>query len=138
MSEAKPTFTIPDDLIKPAIEAHINGAILTALSGADKSLLIQRAIQHALSIKVDDQGKPSTYSSSRPWYEYEVERQLREGAREIIAGIVKGHAEAMKKALVTELTRKGSPLLKQFAESMVEGAVKAASNSWRVELTLKT
>lgn len=129
---AQPTFNIPNEIITPIIEAQITAAVAQAMSG--RVNILETAVNQVLTVKVDDKGSPCNYSGSKPWIDWVVGDAIRKAATEAIQQFVGQHAEQIKQALIKELQKKNSPLLRSLIDGMISGAFN--SDNLRYALTL--
>lgn len=114
---ANPTFEIPKDIINPIIQASVNEAVLRALDGPQN--LVSSAILGLLNTKVDRDGKPSSYSDSRPWIDWVIGDCVKTAARRAIEEHLEAHKDELRAQLAAQLQKKNSPLVKQLVEGMV-------------------
>lgn len=128
----QPTFSIPQDIITPIIEAQITAAVAQAMSG--RADVLHQAVNMVLTTKVDSEGKPSNYSGTKPWIDWVVGDAVRKAATAAIQQFVGQHAEQIKQALIKELQKKNSPLLKSLIDGMISGAF--SSDTLRYALTM--
>ena len=133
MPREEPTLKIPADLIEPAIEANVTAAI--ALAMGDKVDVMQKAIASVLATPVDENGRPSRYSSDRKrtWLNWCVEDAIKKATEAAVRQHVDQYREQLEETLVAELKRKNSPLAKQLVSHMMTGAMKTASYRWEFQ-----
>lgn len=119
---ADPVLTIPKDVINPIIQAHVDKAVLEALNGHNE--IVSKAILSILQMRVDSEGKISTYSSDRDrtWIDWVIGDCIKKAARAAIEDHLTKNHEQVKKFLIKELGAKNSKLARQLAEGLV-GAV---------------
>lgn len=134
MSNENPTFTIPRDVIDPIIQAQVGKAISEALGG--REALIDKAIYHVLTQKVDEKGNRDNYNSSHShtWLQWVMGECIRGAAKQAVMEVMTKHKEAISKALVEQLRNSRAPLAKQFAESLLTGL---AGDAQRLDWHLK-
>lgn len=114
------TVQIPNDVLQPIIEAKVAAAIIEALGGRQQ--LIETAVAQVLAQKVDpSSGNPDRYNSSNSptWLTWVLQDLVKKAAKGAIEQFVTEHQELIHKHLVTELTKKNSPLTKQIIASLV-------------------
>lgn len=129
-----PTLQIPKDVIEPIIQANITAAIAQALSGGQSAQLISNTITQILRMTVDSEGKPSSYSGSKPWIDWAIGSAVRSAALAAINEQVELLKDRMKAHIAAELTKKNSPLHKQLAEGLVNGVFSTESLKWRLTI----
>lgn len=131
MSETA-SVNIPKDMIEPVIKAHIQTAIVSALG--DGRALIEAAVQRILNEKVDEQGKPSTYSNARPFVDFLMRQCITTAAKEVIMEELPKHKEAIRASIKANLARRNSPLIRQFVDGMVGALTSPDRLRYRVQV----
>lgn len=116
------TLQVPNDVIDPIIRAEVTRAIIEAMG--NKGNILTTAIAGILATQVDGEGKVSSYSSDRgrSWLDWAIGNALRSAAKDAITEVMTTHKETIKAAMVVELQKKNSPLVKQLIEGMVNAA----------------
>lgn len=130
---SNPTLQIPKDVIEPIIQAEITRAIVDAMG--PKQDVMQRAIASVLNMKVDSDGKPTTYGNSAPWIDWVIGKEIRSAAQAAIQSHLAEHGETIKKQLAAELQKKNSPLVRQLIEGMVGAMTHPEALRWRLNVT---
>lgn len=129
---AQPTFSIPQDVITPIIQAQITAAVAQAMG--PQARVMEQAVAGILSTKVDERGTPGNYSSNKPWIEWAVGEAIRAAAKAAIEQFVAEQQEAIKAALVKDLSKKNSPLLKSLMDGMISGVFRADNLKYRLNI----
>jgi len=131
------TLEIPKDVLDPIINAHVTKA-LTEVFG-NGGLVLQQVVAKVLQARVDDRGEPDRYSSRNaiPYIEYLAREALKEAAKAAVKEALASHQDAMRAAIVKELSKANSPMLKSLAASLVAGVATAAAGSYQLTVTLK-
>ena len=129
---SQPTIAIPKDIIEPIIQAQITAAIASALG--PHTFVLRDAITGILSVKVDEKGSPTNYSSGKPWLDWAVGDAVRKAAREAIEQQVDTLRDSIKKQIAAELSKKNSPLVKQIAEGLAGSIFTADNLRWRLSI----
>lgn len=131
----QPTFQIPQDLIKPAIESAINSAIVENLGNSH--VLIQNAISSVLNHKVDSEGKTSNASYHTTNYlQWVTNDVIKKAIRSTLEQEMSKHQKQIEEQLRAELSKKNSPLLKTLVEGFAKGVIDAASSSYRLVVSI--
>lgn len=120
------TFTLPTDLIKPAVEAHIKKAIVEALDGG--SSLVDAFIRDILYQKVDSEGKAQGYRCETPWIDFQVRKALRDAVAKGIQEAMETRATEIKKHIEAQFRKPNSQLLKTIVEGMATGLADMSTN----------
>lgn len=129
------SLQIPRDLIDPIIEAHVSAAVLSAL--ADKQGLMQRVVAQTLSAKVDSQGRKSDYNDAKPWIQWLTEECIREAVKKALQEAVAKNEEMVRDAIVKELQKKNSPLVRQLVSGMTSAFTNPSNLNWRLNVVLE-
>jgi hypothetical protein len=126
---------INENLIKPILTAKINEAVIEALGGRD--LLIKDIIEHYMRVKVDNEGKVSTYSSdqNRTRMDYLVDQMIKDAMKDAI----KTYMDIHKDLLVKELSKffaskKGSA---EILKALSTGVIDSFQSKWTTKIDVK-
>lgn len=132
------TLNVPKDVLEPIIAAHITKAVTEAL-GINGRTLVESAVAALLTMKVDSQGNRSRYGSreDKMWLDWAIAEAAQKAAKAAIEEHFKSNESAIKKAIVKELSKAGSPLARSLAESLVTGTAKCLENSWGMNITFQ-
>lgn len=134
MSQQQPSLTIPKDIIEPIVKAHMQAALAEALG--DKSKLLEQMAAQVLNAKVDCNGRPPSYRSDEAgtFIEVTLANELREAVRTVLREELDKHKERIRAAIVAELQKKNSPIVKAMVEGLLTGVV---TNGLAYALTVK-
>ena len=135
MSDQNATLQLPKDLINAVISAEIQKSIAQALS--DQRIFVS-AVSSVLNQRVDEHGRPCTYSSAIPYVQFAVTKALQEAVKDVIGSEVSQYKELLKSMLATELGKKNSPMLKHFVEAMAAGFVETTKNSYKINVSVES
>jgi RNA-binding protein YhbY len=130
------TIEIPKNVLEPIINAHITAA-LTEVFG-DGHGLLDKIVKKVLTAHVDSRGElssPSTYT--KPTLEHMAHQAVKQAALEAMKEALDLHREAVKAAIVRELSSSKSKMLKTIAASMVDSLHNTIKGGYRVEVVLK-
>lgn len=121
MANENVSINMPQDLVKPIIEAKVAAAISEALGGSDA--IVERMVALALSKKVDSSGKVSEYSSynTHNFIEVVCANTIREAAKKAINEFVASQAPKIEAEIRKQLTVRNKDLAKAFVASLVDG-----------------
>lgn len=128
------TLQIPQDVLKPIIEARVTEALAGALGPHSK--VLEKVVAAVLSVRVNERGEKDTYgrSNSPTFLEWLLEDALKKCVRTVLEDEVMKHKEMIKAALTNEFKKKNSPIVKQLIESMA-GAITGDSLKYRLNVT---
>jgi hypothetical protein len=132
------TMTLPMDLIKPAIEAKVNAAVMEAMGERGMSVLIEKLVAEIMTRKVDDNGKvnSSSYCNTVPWLSWAVRSTVEETIKETIVKHIADHQDAIKSAIEAEMRKSKSPLVQSLVSAMASGLA-ATCSQYRVNVEFK-
>lgn len=135
-NESNATLAVPNDILKPIIEAHVAKAITDALGG--QARLIEEAVRQALNGKVDSSnGQPDRYNSnsSPTFLQWLVDKSIRDAATAAVREHLARDMEMLKASVAKEMKNQKSPLTK----SLIEGIAKSAADAgrWQIAVTVK-
>lgn len=121
------SINMPDNLIKPIIEAEIKAAIIRQLGNSEA--LIGEVVKRALNMKVDRDGKECSYGDFN-LLEMLLQRTIRNVAKEAMEEWVKEKHPQIKKQLADELSKRKTGL----ASLLVDGLANAIKDPWRLNV----
>lgn len=110
------------ELSKQDIEKIIHSAIeaqVATTMKANGDVIIAQYVGRLLTEKVDENGKPSSYSYGKPFLQWMSEKTLREAAAEAVKQWCEEHKPTIVKAVKAELTRNKDKLAEQAAQALV-------------------
>ena len=131
MSETKSTATmqLPMDLIAPAIQAHVNAAVVEALKGSDS--LITQLVTEIMTKKVDSDGKTGGYRCDTPWITWAVQNIVRDAVKDSIKAHLSTQTERIRKAIDAEMKKSNSKLVQSLITGMAAGMTEKFADSYR-------
>mgnify|MGYP002132210345 CR=1 FL=1 len=127
------TVQIPKDVLEPVIQAEVTKAVVSALG--EKSQVLHNAICRLITMPVDSEGKHCTYGNAKPWIEWATGIAIRNAAKAAIEEALAKHQDNLKAALVAEMSKKNSPLIRQLVEGMVGAMAHPDVLRWRLNVT---
>jgi len=130
---SQPTLSIPKDIIEPIVQANITAAVAGAMGPSGE--ILRQAIASILTMKVDSNGNPSTYSNTKTWIDWAIGEAIKQAAKTAIEEQTAALQVSIKEYIAAELKKKNSPIVKQIADGML-GAVFDPSNL-RYRLTVQ-
>jgi len=121
-------LSISKELVQPIIEAKINAAVCEALSGQQS--IVSSVVEKVLSMKVDSEGKYSSYNSSIPFIQWLCQDAIKQAA----IAAVKDYLSNSKEMLVVEVRKAIVKNQKNIAVGMVDAVMKASTDSYRMKI----
>lgn len=121
MANENVSINMPQDLVKPIIEAKVATAISEALGGSDA--IVERMVALALSKKVDSNGKVSEYSSYNTYNFIEAvcANTIQQAAKKAIEAFVASQATKIEAEISKQLATRNKDLAKAFVASLIDG-----------------
>jgi hypothetical protein len=129
------TIQIPNDVIKPIIEAKVAAAVIEALGGYKP--MVELAVAQVLNQTVGEDGKPSNYNAV-PFFKWAMDDCIKRATRASIEEYFKTHADLIKQAVTVELSKKNSPLVKQLVAALTGTVLNANELRYRMNVTVTT
>lgn len=131
-----PTLQIPKDVIEPIIAAHIAAAVASALSGRD--VIVQKAVESVLSMKVDSSGQLDKYgySHSITYVQWLMQDAIKKAAKDALVDEMAKHQDFVRKHIAEQLRKSNSPLTKQFVEGMMNAMVSPDALKYRLTVAV--
>lgn len=126
------TVNIPKDILEPIVRAQVTAWIIKAFG--DPAELIASVVERALSQKVDETGKVSSYQSENKFTMIEAlsRKMIHEIAKRMLQDYMETQRPKIEKALKATLSRQHG----KFGTAMIEGLTKAIDNKYRFECSL--
>lgn len=127
------SLNIDKSMIEPVIRDHVKALMIEALGGSDA--IIDKVIATMLQTKVDEQGKPSTYSNAKTLFEWMLQDEIKKMVRELIKEEVQSCSSKIKEKIRENLqSKKGSD---KFATAIMDAFSKTIANDWRTTFDIK-
>ena len=123
---------ISKDMLSPVIEQQVKLMMVEIMGGKDK--IIDSIINQVLTQKVDSDGRPSTYSSAKTFFEYLLFNEITKAVKEAISEEIHSHASEIKSALLKSIkSNKGSS---KIADALTNGLLDTFSSAWRSSVSI--
>lgn len=111
-------LSISQEVVKPIVEAKIQAAILSALS-SEKDI-IESAVEKILNVKVDSDGKTSTYSSSIPYLQWLTNNAIQSAAKAALQQYVEDQKPKIQAALKKAISMRIDDVCAQMMSCLIE------------------
>lgn len=127
-------LNVSQEFIANTLKNAVSMAIANALDQKDKCL--QNIIESALSVKVNESGKISTYSSENRYsfVEYYVRNAIMEEAKEVLKEVVAERKNELHKMLKKQLS--SAKFANAFMETFVGGMLGAFESTYRSNINI--
>lgn len=136
MSKEMVNIEVSEGLIKPLVEEKIRTAIIAEMSKHPHQI-IDGLVSRALDLKVDTDGKPSSYSNAKPYIEHLCDTVIRTQAREALLEMIEEHKPKIKEAIKKKMSQGGSS--GKLATALVNGMMESleCKYSQRLEVSFE-
>ena len=128
MNNPIPSIQISNDVIEPIVRAQLQASIAVALGKSDE--ILAQVVHTHLHSKVDEQGKPSSYNSSKPLITWMSETAIKDAAKEAIKDWFADNREKLRDQIKKTLSKNISKMAESFALGMCE----QAKNDYRINV----
>jgi hypothetical protein len=129
------TMQLPMDLIAPAIQAHVNAAVIEALKGSDMLIILVTEIMGHL---VDSDGKANSYGAKTPWLTWAVHNIVREAVKGSIKEHLAKKEDVIRKQIDAEFRKSNSKIVRSLVENMGAAMADKFADSYRLNITFST
>lgn len=121
------SLNIDKSMVEPVIREHVKALMIEALGGSDA--IIDKVIATVLQTKVDEQGRPCTYSSAKSLFEWMLQDEIKKIVRELIKEEVQSCSSKIKEKIKENLqSKKGSD---KFSAAIMNAFSESIANDWR-------
>lgn len=114
------SMSVPEKVVADIVKAEVSTRVAEALKGNDA--IVQKIVQAALTMRVDDRGQPCNYSSARPYIEFIAVDAIREAAKAATVEYVENNKAKIKKEVEKQLKASTSKLVQAFMTTILEQA----------------
>lgn len=135
MANESATMSLPMDLIKPAINAHVAAGISAALGSADA--IVAKLIKEVMNRTVDGRGEPSTYRDAKPWIEWIAESMIREAIKDGMQLAIDERKAEISAMISKSMRDVKSDFHKKILTAAADGISNSLANSYSVNIEFK-
>ena len=126
-------LSINKDMLTPVIEGQVKAMMAEILGGRDA--IIDKVITQMLTMKVDKNGKPDSYSGNVTYFEWLLKDEITKSVKELISEEIKSKAGPMKNAIKKQMKSEAGS--SKIADALLRGLDGTLQNSWRSEMTIE-
>ena len=120
-------LSINKDMLTPVIEEQVKAMMTTILGGQEQ--IVDKVIKNILETKVDRDGRPTSYSDGKTYFEWLLKDEITKAVKELIAEEMKSKVSNIKKAVKKQIqSESGSTVI---ADALLNGLNKTCESSWR-------
>ena len=121
------SLSISKEMLTPVIEQQVKAMMATILGGQEK--IVDNVIKNILETKVDSDGRPTSYSSGRSYFEWLLKDEITKAVKELIAEEMKSKVSNIKKAVKKQIQSESGATV--IADALLNGLNKTCESSWR-------
>lgn len=121
------SLNISEKMLSPVIEEQVKLMMTEMMGGKDE--IVNKVITTILKTKVDENGKPSSYSSSKTFIEWLLLDEVTKLVRELIEEELRSRTGEIKEAIKKKLrSEKGGSIV---ADALLNGLNETFKCGWR-------
>ena len=121
------TLNISEKMLNPVIEEQVKLMMAEMLGGKDE--IVNKVITNILKTKVDENGKPSSYSSSKTFIEWLLLDEVKKLVKELIEEELRSRSGEIKNAIKKKLrSEQGGSIV---ADALLNGLNETFKYGWR-------
>lgn len=121
---------VSDDLIRGIVSKQVSAAVVTAMGGREE--LLEKVVTAVLTMKVDSEGKISSYSSSNgfQWLDVLFRQMIQEAAKQAVKAWIDANKDMIQKAVVKGFQKQSN----QMSVAFVDGLMKSIESDWKFKV----
>ena len=120
-------LSIDKDMLTPVIEQQVKAMMTTILGGQEQ--IVDTIIKRILETKVSSDGRPTSYSGGKTYFEWLLEDEITKAVKELIAEEMKSKVSNIKKAVKKQIQSESGATV--IADALLNGLNKTCESSWR-------
>ena len=121
------SLSISKEMLTPVIEQQVKAMMATILGGQEQ--IVDTIIKRILETKVDRDGRPTSYSDGKTYFEWLLKDEITKVVKELIAEEMKSKVSNIKKAIKKQIQSETGATV--IADALLNGLNKTCENSWR-------
>ena len=121
------SLSISKEMLTPVIEQQVKAMMATILGGQEQ--IVDKVIKNILETKVDSDGRPSSYSSGKTYFEWLLKDEITKAVKELIVEEMKSKVSNIKKAIKKQIQSESGATV--IADALLNGLNKTCESSWR-------
>ena len=121
------SLSISKEMLTPVIEQQVKAMMATILGGQEQ--IVDKVIKNILETKVDSNGRPSSYSSGKTYFEWLLKDEITKAVKELIVEEMKSKVSNIKKAIKKQIQSESGATV--IADALLNGLNKTCESSWR-------
>ena len=121
------SLSISKEMLTPVIEQQVKAMMTTILGGQEQ--IVDTIIKRILETKVDSDGRPTSYSNGKTYFEWLLKDEITKAVKELIAEEMKSKVSNIKKAIKKQIQSETGATV--IADALLNGLNKTCESSWR-------
>ena len=121
------SLSISKEMLTPVIEQQVKAMMATILGGQEQ--IVDKVIKNILETKVDSNGRPTSYTSGKTYFEWLLKDEITKAVKELIAEEMKSKVSNIKKAVKKQIQSESGATV--IADALLNGLNKTCESSWR-------
>ena len=121
------SLSISKEMLTPVIEQQVKAMMTTILGGQEQ--IVDTIIKRILETKVDSNGRPTSYSDGKTYFEWLLKDEITKVVKELIAEEMKSKVSNIKKAIKKQIQSETGATV--IADALLNGLNKTCESSWR-------
>ena len=121
------SLSISKEMLTPVIEQQVKAMMATILGGQEQ--IVDKVIKNILETKVGSDGRPTSYSSGKTYFEWLLKDEITKAVKELIAEEMKSRVSNIKKAVKKQIQSESGATV--IADALLNGLNKTCESSWR-------
>ena len=127
------SMQISQEFIDNLAREMVSESLMKTLGGSDR--FVEELIRQVLMVKVNEDGKPSTYYDAKPYLEYLVNKIIRDEVQETVAEIMNEKRPEIRAALRKELSKK--KVMDSIYDKFIACMVDNVQSSWKTKINVE-
>ena len=121
------SLSISKEMLTPVIEQQVKAMMTTILGGQEQ--IVDTIIKRILETKVGSDGRPTSYSDGKTYFEWLLKDEITKVVKELIAEEMKSKVSNIKKAIKKQIQSESGATV--IADALLNGLNKTCESSWR-------
>lgn len=121
------SLSISKEMLTPVIEQQVKAMMTTILGGQEQ--IVDKVIKNILETKVDSDGRPTSYSDGKTYFEWLLKDEITKAVKELIVEEMKSKVSNIKKAIKKQIQSETGATV--IADALLNGLNKTCESSWR-------
>ena len=120
-------LSINKDMLTPVIEEQVKAMMTTILGGQDQ--IVDKVIKQVLSTKVSSDGRPTSYSDGKTYFEWLLMDEITKAVKELIAEEMRAKVSTLKRMIKKQIQTESGAC--KIADALINGLSDTCNSSWR-------